>query len=239
MDTHPRTLYDRSMHRSTFGFAIAALVFAGACGPDDPASAGAVVSFQPAADGPTPFGDVPFPSDLYRDASGRVGDIPAMERVVATPDAILRGLSALDGFGRSTGAMFFVDGPVDADSLPRSWEAAVDPAASALIVDVDPGSPKRGARYPAFAKPLPTLGCVSVIPAPGVVLPPGVRHAVVLTSGARSAGGSPLVADLALRRIAEGAPSNRATPAEILYGSALDELVLAKVVASGDEVRGL
>src|SRR5206468_8698218 len=127
------------------------------------------------ANGAAPFGDIPWPSDLYRDANGALSEIPGLERLVSKPGKLAPGLATLDGFGRSTGALFFVDVAVDPQSLPRTWEAATATDASVLFVDVDESSPKRGARYPAYAKYLPTLGCISVIPVPGVVLPPGVR----------------------------------------------------------------
>ena len=57
--------------------------------------------------GATPFGDVPWPSDLYL-TDGHIGEVPGLARVAGLPEAIQGGLSALDGFGRSTGALFFV-----------------------------------------------------------------------------------------------------------------------------------
>ncbi|MBK8998246.1 MAG: hypothetical protein IPM35_21190 [Myxococcales bacterium] len=215
---------------------IAAALCLGACGQDERASRGAEVSFELPPSGPPAFGQVPWPSDLYLDDAGSVGEVPGLERVAAHFESIQEGLSALDGFGRSTGALFFVAAEVDPESLPRSWDEAVEWSASARIVDVDPASPLSGKRYPALAKPLPTLGAVAVIPVPGVVLPPGVRHAVVLTTGARTLERAPLVPSPALDAILAGA---RVTRGERLYGEAIDELVASGALAERDELAGL
>jgi hypothetical protein len=214
------------------------------CGDDDrspPTTAvpGTAVPFRPAASGVTPFGDIPWPSDLYRDTDGAVAVIPGLERLVSKPAKLGAELATLDGFGRSTGALFFVDVAVDAQTLPRTWEAAVAPDASVFFADVDDTSPQLGTRYPAYAKYLPTLGCISVIPVPGVVLPPGTHHAAVLTTRVHTTDGSPLVADSELERIA-GLPARaRATPAEHLYGEALDHLVASAAVARKSNVASL
>ncbi len=208
------------------------------CGDDDGSEvAGEPVPFRPRTNGATAFGDVPWPSDLYLGADGRVGDIPGLERVAATPRVIADGLARLDGFGRSTGAVFFVDSDVDPESLPRAWDEATAADASVFLADVDVDSPTRGARYPAYAKFLPTLGCISVIPVPGVVLPPGVRHAAVLTTRVRATSGARLVADAELERIAR--LRQRATAAERLYGDAIDRLVADGNVARASAVASL
>jgi len=208
------------------------------CGDDDGSEvAGEPVPFRPRTSGATPFGDVPWPSDLYLGTDGKVGNIPGLERVAATPRVIADGLARLDGFGRSTGAIFFVDSDVDPGSLPRNWDEATAADASVFIADVDVDSPASGTRYPAYAKFLPTLGCISVIPVPGVVLPPGVRHAAVLTTRVRATSGERLVADAELERIAR--LRQRATAPERLYGAAIDRLVDDGNVARASEVASL
>jgi dienelactone hydrolase len=206
------------------------------CGSDERLSQGVPVRFELPASGAPAFGDVPWPSDLYLGQTGGVGVVPGLERVAAHHDSIQEGLSALDGFGRSTGALFSVDASVDPESLPRTWDEASAADASARIVDVDPSSPLRGTRYPALAKPLDSLGLVAVIPVPGVVLPPGVRHAVLLTTHARTAGGAPLVAARALGAIAAG---SRSDAAGALYGEAIDALVASGEIATRGQIAGL
>ncbi len=207
--------------RAPFGIIAFAAVVLG-CGVDEPIATGVEVPFQLPESGVPAFGDVPWPSDLYLDSAGAVGEVPGLERVASEHAIIQRGLSALDGFGRSTGALFFVDAAIDPASLPQGFDEANDAGASVRIVDVDPGSPHFGQRYPAQGKPLPSLGAIAVIPVPGVVLPAGVRHAVVLTTGVLTTGGAPLIASRAFEAVTR-AP--RTTPAAKLYGDALDALV--------------
>ncbi len=217
----------------------AALLRAG-CGQDEALGDGEVVPFAPAAEGATPFGDVPWPSDLYLDESGRrVGEVPGLSRVAGNSESIQAGLSELDGFGRSTGALFFLEAEIASASLPRTWDDAVGSQASVFIADVDPNSPLLGTRYPALAKPLPSLQCVALIPYPGVVLPPGVQHAAVLTSRARTTAGLPLAPAESLREIAATRGGSRDGRADKLYGDAIDRLVEAVLVASASEVASL
>ncbi len=208
---------------------LAALVFVGlaGCGDDDGAApnvVGIAVPFQPNAT-PLRFGDVPWPSDLYRSESGVVGDLEGLERLVGRPARLRRELIGLDGFGRATGAVFFTDADVDPASLPSTWSEATDDDASVLLVDVDSTSPHFGTRYPVFAKFLPSLGMISAIPVPGVVLPPGTRHALILTDRVRTRSGARLVAAPELDSLLDLAPSRRSTPAARLYGDAAENIV--------------
>src|SRR4051794_795019 len=108
------------------GLAVLALIALGSgCGEHDeavgaaPAAvAGVPLPFHPAATGVTPFGEIPWPSDLYRN-DGAVVAVPGLERIAANSKNLMAGLAALDGFGRSTGALFFLDTAVDAQRLPR------------------------------------------------------------------------------------------------------------------------
>jgi hypothetical protein len=210
------------------------VVMAMGCGRDEPVASSVMVPFAAAPSGATDFGDVPFPSDLYLDEQGQVGDIPGLERVATNAGPIQSGLSALDGFGRSTGALFFLDAEVDPISLPRTWEEATRDHPSVVIVDLETPS----LRYPALAKALPTLGAIAVIPVPGEVLLPGRQHAAVLTSRIRTVSGSPLSADPRLRRLADLAPEDRKTRVEKIYGAAYAALVGSGVV-DADEIASL
>lgn len=215
------------------------LAFAG-CGSDDRGNSngsGEPVPFRPSSSGPTAFGEIPWPSDLYINDAGVIGEVPGLERVAAAAGKIADGLRQLDGFGRSTGALFFVGSAVDGDRLPRTWEAATATDAGVFIVDVDDASPALGARYPCYAKYLPTLDCIAVIPVPGIVLPAGVRHAAVLTRRVLLADGVPLVADTELERIASS--RQRTTRAELLYGDAIDRLVDSGAVRRASDIAGL
>lgn len=220
---------------------VAVIVLAGGCGDTgrnaDSADPGESVPFRVAETGLTPLGDIPWPSDLYLDDSGHIGDIPGIARLASASSTISNGVRQLDGFGRATGAVFFVDSDVDPDSLPDTWDEAIAASAGVFFVDVDPASPAFGTRYPAYGKFLPSLGCISVIPVPGIVLPPGVRHAAVLTRRVRTTAGRPLVADAELARIA--GLDSLVTPAERLYGDALDRLVETDAVRRATDVAAL
>lgn len=214
---------------------------AGCDGPVLPSAPAAVaVPFAPSASGASPFGDIPWPSDLYL-SSGHVGEVPGIERVAEQSAALLDGLSALTGFGRSTGALFFVGPEIEVDpaSLPREILDGGEVDQNVFFVDVDPASPAYGTRYPALAKYLPSLGCVSVIPVPGRALPKGVRHAAVLGAGVKTTGGLSLAAGDELARIGSLASSERVTAAEKLYGDALSALVETGAVPDATAVASL
>lgn len=220
---------------------LAVVVLAAGCGEGtenaDPTDPGEPVPFRIAETGLTPLGDIPWPSDLYLDDSGHIGEVPGIGRLASASSTIANGLRQIDGFGRASGAVFFVDSDVDPASLPDSWDEANAASASVFFVDVDPASPAFGTRYPALGKFLPSLACVSVIPVPGIVLPPGVRHAAVLTRRVRTTAGLPLVADAELERIA-GLDSPVTAP-ERLYGDALERLVETHAVRRAAEVAAL
>jgi len=243
---HRSNAWKRRLLRTTPCLALlfALAVLGSGCGEHDVQSpsttvAGEPVPFHPAASGPTRFGDIPWPSDLYRNADGTIGEVPGLERVASSAKNLERGLQALDGFGRSTGALFYLDTAVDPQTLPRTWADATAADVSVFIANVDDTSSQLGTRYPAYAKYLPTLGCLSVIPVPGVVLPPGVRHAAVLTVRMHTTDGTALVADTELERIAALPARARTTAVEHLYGDALDELVAHAGVRRKTDVASL
>ncbi len=207
-----------------------------ACSGSNDAAQGApatVIVFKPGADALPAYGDVPFPSDLYRDADGRVsGQIQGFERVTSLHTEVFQSaFGTLDGFGRATASVFFTNAEVDASSL--------DADGAVLLVDVDPASPDRGTSYPVGARWLPSLSCISVLPRPGTVLAPGVRYATVVTTRVADAKGRALRADTALGAIEGLAGAARKSAAETLYGDALDALRESGAIASARDVAGL
>jgi hypothetical protein len=206
-----------------------ALVGCGRETPEEPAPT--KVTFAP-DEASSRFGAVPFPSDLQRDPVTQLVRISNFERIVgAHSDALRDGLGALDGFGRTTASVFFVDGAIDQASLPTRPEVS----GSAMLIDVDPASPERGRRFPVLARALPSLRVVSVLPWPGTVLAPGRKYATVLTDRVRAANGTALAADERFVAML----GKRTTPAEQLYGGAIDALVESGAVPSARAVAGL
>lgn len=217
---------------ATIGFALLS-----ACsGSSNDAAEGApatVIVFKPAADGLPAYGDVPFPSDLYRDAGGHVsGQIPGFERVTALHTKVFQdAFGTMDGFGRATATAFYTSRAIDGASLEADG--------ALLLVDVDAASPDRGTRYPVSARWLPSLSCISVLPRPGTVLAPGRRYAAVVTTRVVDAEGRALGADTALREIEGLAGAARKSAAETLYGDALDALAQSGAISSAKDVAGI
>jgi hypothetical protein len=215
-----------------------ALVVAG-CGGDPELTrerAGSVVVVFRPGDGSPAWGEVPFPSDLYRQSAGGVGAVPGVTRLASSGTASIdEGLRSLDGFGRSTGVSFCLQGEPD----PSSLEPTDGVTPGIWVVDVDPASPGRGTKIPASARFYPSLGCVGILPLPGRVLRPGTRYAAIVTRAVRGSDGLPLGADEELVRIRALAQSARGTAAESIYGDALDALVELHVVPSKKEISGI
>lgn len=184
------------------------------------------------------FGAVPFPSDLQLGPDGTIAIDTGLERIVGTNASIMMdGFKKTHGFARQGSGVFFVDGAIDSGSLPAT--AVTDSGAGIALVDVDDASPRRGTRYPVRARFLPSLGCIAMAALPGIVLPPGVRHALVVTTKVADDHGAPIGPSADLERIEGLPPASRTTAAEKLYGPALDALVELGVVASPGDVAGL
>ncbi|HEV8323738.1 MAG TPA: hypothetical protein VG389_19120 [Myxococcota bacterium] len=192
-----------------------------------------VILFRPPADGtPPPWGDVPWPSDLYVDSDGTlVDEIPGLDRVVRANEASLNGAFApLHGFGRSTAIYFLVSGgQLETDTLPASPYETLGSQAAVFIANVDPASPRFGEQVPALVRWQPSIGpgpgAIAVLPHPGSLLDRGTRYAVVVTPFVTYIPCQPYLPDAALAAILALPAAERTTPAEILYGDAFDALV--------------
>jgi hypothetical protein len=195
------------------------------------------VEFEPGS-GAHRFGDVPFPSDLHLDANGDIHITGGLERFMTQGiDIVAGGLAGTRGFARQASGIFFVDGAVDPATLPAV--ATSEPGASVALVDVDAASPRRGQRTPVRARYLASLGCIVATAPPGAVLPPGTRHALVVTRRVLDTVGTPIGPSPDLERIAALSPANRGSGAEALYGEALDVLVETENLGSAREAAGL
>lgn len=173
--------------------------------------------------------DVPFPSDLFRTGPGGTlpDDIGALTNLgprVRSP-FMQHAFAGLDGFGRTTGAMFLVDSadPID--------PATIVPGSTVRLFDVDPTSPTVGDELGCGAEYFDGMHILAADPEL-VVLAPGRKYAVVLTTGVHTTTGAPLGADRDFVPIRDGDAAARATPAGMLYGAAVDVLAAHGVTAT-------
>jgi dienelactone hydrolase len=223
----------------------------GGAGSGGATASGIQARFELPASGAPDFLAVPFPSDLYRDATGLVTDIPGMDAYVPNnAEFLAAGMAGLDGFGTTAGAIFAIDDEtgeapeLDAATLPADDAASLADDATAMLVDLDAAS-AADARVRArvvYHDDRPIEGKMRphlvVYPGRGVALQPGHRYAAVLTTGIESKSGDPLAPSAAFAAIADG--SKRDTDAEKLYGGAVDELgALVPALADTDQIAAL
>ncbi|MDX2170539.1 MAG: hypothetical protein SF182_25930 [Deltaproteobacteria bacterium] len=185
----------------------------------------AVARFALPEGGPLDWGSVPFPSDLYRDASGavRIGALPV--EVEKPLHAAMRDLlQTRDGFCATCNVYFALDGALDPTTLPAGDVA--DPADAVLLVDVDPSSPERGRLFPLRSEWDATRGRLAIRPRAGIALHRNRRYAALLTTGLRAADGAPLAASdtFRLTRRRGGAATESVAHARAVLAPAFDEL---------------
>ncbi len=238
------------------------LVAAARCGSDGPpphAIAGATARFDLSAAGG--FYDLPYPSDLRRDADGTL-DFHDFPYPASSPVAFLlkRYVDLADGTtgaGPSAALFFAFDAPLDPASLPGTPESALDAASSVQLVDVDPGSPHLGQRWPltmrfrADAQTYGPANLLAILPRLGFPLRRATRYAAIVTREARSADGAPLGSPLALEELKRGRvpAGERGAAALALYepalraleshGVARERIAAMTVFTSADAVGGL
>ncbi|MEP7121244.1 MAG: hypothetical protein ABJE95_10055 [Byssovorax sp.] len=200
------------------------------------------------------FLDVPFPSDLYLDADGTIVDtIPGLDAVIPQNAASVEAaLASQRGFSINAGAVFRVDEPpdrggsatVDPASLPASEAASIADDSAAFLIDLDAASPE-AARVPCRVSfhddrqaGSDTPPVLAVLPARGVVLAEGHRHAVVLTTRLTADGGQPVGASAALQKILAAGPGAGASTK--LYADAAKRVGdLVAPLADRSKIAGL
>ena len=225
---------------------LACLLFAtavAACADDDaPADTIAFELDAPLA-GET-FWDLPFPSDLRLTADGKpdLAGFPNRRSLPIITD-LLSVATERAGFPTMPTAWFRFTGtpPVRAlaDVIPP------DVGADAILVDVDPDSPERGALFALVAQTLADddftgTGLVALAPRPGLVLRPHTRYAFVLKRAfAPGTSVPPAFAELVDGRGAAAAKGLYAPLWDTLdtIGVAKDDLLVATVFTTGDEVE--
>lgn len=159
-----------------------------ACGGDDDPSASpdggadageeeplgpATVLFRPGGGDALPaWGQVPFPSDQYREADGTLARIPGLDAAIPANDDILqKGLDELSGFGLTTPIVFFLD-------HERAPAELALPEGSVLLVDA------AGTLVPVSTFYDEVGGQILAGPATGTVLHEGEAYVAALTDRA-------------------------------------------------------
>lgn len=217
--------------RFLLGLVLTTAVFAISCGDDDSepsAPPSAVARFAPAASAEQvlDWGDVPFPSELYRDGDGRfhIGALPSSESDSPLLGALREMLGERDGFCATCNAYFVIDGDLDAAQVA---ELGGDPSPddAILLADVDPTSPERGRLFALRAQWDPDNRILALRPQPGIALHSSRQYAAAITSALRASDGTRLGASDAFERAADGDAS---VGGEVI-APALDELERAGV----------
>ncbi len=158
-------------------------------GPGGPAA----VLYDPAGG----FFDTPFPSDARTDAEGRpdLTGFPRARGIVADGIELVSGERA--GFSPLTAVYFRFTGALDEAALPAPADTR-EADSLVVLVDVDPASPERGQRLPAYARfhaapsqfwPGNTL---SVQPVAGFEMHVARTYAFAVLDGLRGADGTPI-----------------------------------------------
>jgi hypothetical protein len=153
-----------------------------ACG----GSAGTTVVMTARDDVPA-YGSAPFPTDAVRDGD-HLAVIPGLDSLAGHhADLISAHLAALDGFGLRPLVEFFVDGPIDPDTVPATTRTLDD---AAMVVDVDPASPEHGRVIAMDWRYDDARGVIAGSPTSGEVLREGTRYAAIVTTQIRDAHGA-------------------------------------------------
>ena len=184
----------------------------------DPA---AIAHFDPPAPGEGDWGDVPWPSDLFLDASGHIaiGELPVGPFAVPeNVDMLREGLATLTGAGLRSNVYFPIDLPGDDNLDPATLDGA------GALIDLATGDP-----IAADLLWRADLGAVVLVPRLGTVLHHDHSYGAYLTSAIATAGGAPLVADADIAGHARVAPLLDALPA-----ATRDTVVVATVFRTAD-----
>jgi dienelactone hydrolase len=208
-----------------------------ACGESEadplPPPGDAIVRFD-LADAPMRLGAVPWPSELYRDAKGRIAlgeiDNPYSSAPMLTATREL--LATRDGFCTTCNIVLEIEGgliPPDVRDAPQLDDALV-------LVDVDPESPELGRTFPLRMQWDESAGRLSLRPARGSTLAARRRYAFVVTDAAHGSDDLPIGPAPTFAAVRDGTDDRWA------HATATLEPALAELEALGlprARVRGL
>ncbi len=132
--------------------------------------------------------DAPWPDDFRTDSDGSIDftGLPTPGGVGLIEDYIEFGGTQV-GFGNNSAVFLRLDQPVDAALLPSPGDSMEDGSAL-VLVDVDPGSPYFGERFPVrwhqsdVVSDYQPEGLLTVAPIAGFPLRPATRYALFLTT---------------------------------------------------------
>ena len=96
------------------------------------------------------FGSIPFPSDVYRDETGRVSidGFPHQVSGSIVENLIQHIRDYTDGFGTTSTMYLPVDGPLTEAALPQASAESLNAESTLQLVDIDPTSSEYGRRFP-------------------------------------------------------------------------------------------
>lgn len=171
---------------------LVAAVNAALNGCPSPSAPTAMAHFELSQTGAMDWGDVPFPSDLYRDENGAIHIAALPTTTAETPllSAMRDLLQRRDGFCATCNVYFALDGDIDVATLPVNDTATASDAV--VLADVDAQSPERGRLFPLRVEWNAERHVLAVRPVRGIALHRNRRYAAVLTTALHAADGSPL-----------------------------------------------
>jgi len=161
----------------------------------DGTSGGPVARWEPES---ADWTAVPWPTDRWRRADGslHLTRFPNPQGVALVEQYLGYGERTLDGFGRNTAVYFQLSALLDPASLPSDDASRADPKALAQLVELTPGSPTYGQRFPLVSHQVtgggdpyylgPTL---ALRPVWGFPLADAGHYCAFLTRGLRDAEG--------------------------------------------------
>lgn len=162
------------------------------------------------------YGRAPFPTDALREGPtlGLISGLDAMAK--QHHERIAAHLAELDGFGLRPTVEFFIQGPLDPETIPSATDTLTD---AVFVLDVDPDTGESGAAIPFEWRYDAERNVVAGAPAMGVQLREGTRYAAVITTDIKGPDGQAIYPSYQLKLVAQDPPARWRTT-----GTALEEL---------------
>jgi pimeloyl-ACP methyl ester carboxylesterase len=157
------------------------------------------------------YGRTPFPTDALREGP-HLGRIKGLEAIVGQhADLIAAHLETIDGFGLRPTVEFFIEGPLDPDTIPATTRSLDD---ALFVLDVDPDTGESGAPLPFDWRYDPVRHVIAGSPAMGVQLREGTTYAAVITKDIKGPDGASVYSSYELRLVAHDPPTRWRTTSD-------------------------